>query len=78
MNDRPTGNLTESDPDPKRQEIYDLADALLSGEITATEANRLERLVCTDPAARRCYVRFMHQSAKLHSGAWREMMNAEE
>ena len=42
VNDRPTGNLTESDPDPKRQEIYNLANALLSGEITATEANRLE------------------------------------
>ena len=51
--------------DPLRREVYELADALLSGSLAAEEAQRLERLVSSDPNALRHYVRFMHNSATL-------------
>ena len=54
-----------SDSDPLRHEVYELADALLSGSLTAEEAQRLERLISSDPNALRHYVRFMHDSATL-------------
>lgn len=51
--------------DFKRQEVYELADAALSGTITAEQSERLSGLVCNDVEARRHYVRFMHASATL-------------
>ena len=51
--------------DPKRREVYELADALLNRAITAEEADRLGKLVSDDVEARRHYVRFMHDSAAL-------------
>ena len=49
----------------KRQEIYDLALALLDCTITAKEAERLAGLVSDDREARRHYVRFMYDAAKI-------------
>ncbi len=51
--------------DPKQREVYELADALLSGAITAEKSDRLGKLVSDDVEARRHYVRFMHDSATL-------------
>jgi hypothetical protein len=48
-----------------RHEIYELADAFLCDGLSDDEVRRLEKLLCEDTEARRHYVRFMHQSAKL-------------
>ena len=48
-----------------REEVYELADALLCDGLTDDEVQRLERLLCADAEARRHYVSFMHLSAKL-------------
>ena len=58
-------DLPLSDSDRKREEVYELADALLGDALTAEQARRLDEFVCNDLDARRHYVRFMHQSAKL-------------
>ncbi len=60
MSDLPLRNA-----DPKRREVYELADALLSGGATAEQNGRLTELVCNDAEARRHYLRFMHDSAAL-------------
>ena len=57
--------ISEADDDRKQLEIYELADALIRGDITAEEADRLGRLIESDAAARADYLRFMHDSAKL-------------
>jgi hypothetical protein len=49
----------------KREQVYELADALLGNSITVAEAEQLGELVCNDAEARRHYVRFMHESAVL-------------
>ncbi len=54
----------------KRQQVYELADALLCNAITAEEAQRLSNLVCNNAEARRHYVRFMYDSAMLRE--WQE------
>ncbi|NLF09301.1 MAG: hypothetical protein GX594_15180, partial [Pirellulaceae bacterium] len=62
-----TGQLSPAD-DATLREVYDLADALLSREISAADSARLARLVSEDAEARRHYIRFMHDSALL--GEW--------
>ena len=53
------------DDDRKELEVYELADALIRGDITAEESARLGRLIESDAQARAHYLRFMHDSAKL-------------
>ena len=53
------------DYDPKQREVYELADALVRGDITPDQSQRLGRLIADDADARVEYLRFMHDSAKL-------------
>jgi hypothetical protein len=50
-----------------REEIYRLANALLSQEISDADARRLEDLVVRDQAARDWYVEFMCDAYNLHA-----------
>ena len=67
------------DADPLQREVYELADALLHRTIIADRTRRLGELVRSNPDARRHYVRFMHDSAKLcqWSAAWEKDKNDE-
>ena len=56
-----------SPSDPKRREVYELADALLRDAITADEVRRLKELLSNDAEARRWYMRFMHQTILLRT-----------
>ena len=58
MTDLPADNVGA-----KQREMYALADARLSGTITADEARRLDELLCNDEEARRYYAEFMFDSA---------------
>ncbi len=60
-----------------QREVYELADAQLRRTIAAEGARRLGELVRNNPDARRHYVRFMHDSAKLcqWSSAWEKEKN---
>jgi len=49
------------------QEVYDLADACLRGDMSPAQAERLRKLVCDDARACRHYVRFMYDSCGLRT-----------
>ncbi len=57
--------VSEMDDDPKPREVYELADALMRGDITAEQSDRLGWLIENDADARLHYLRYMHDSAKL-------------
>ena len=48
-----------------RQEVIDLADASLLGELSPHEADRLYELVCTNQRARQFYLEFIADSVRL-------------
>ena len=60
--------ISPNNRDQKRSEVYDLADALLSGAISAEQSRRLADLVGGDDESLRHYIRFMYDSATL--GQW--------
>jgi hypothetical protein len=69
-------DLPRDNADSLRQEVYELADALLSDALTEEEVKRLSELVCKDAEARRHYVCFMHDSAAFHQ--WSSRISAAE
>lgn len=50
-------------------DLHELCDAAAEGRLTADQAERLERLVLSDPTALRLYVEYLHQHACLHWSA---------
>jgi hypothetical protein len=60
--------MNQSDP---ANELLELCDKLLDGELTAAERERLESLVLSDASLRRRYVEAMHLHASLHQSASR-------
>ena len=69
-------DLPPNGVDAKYREMYALADALLSGAITAEEARRLDELLCNDEEARQYYAEFMYDSATFC--AWNSATTAQE
>ena len=72
--------ISDADDNRTQLEIYELADALVRGDITAAESDRLGRLIESDPDARAHYLRFMHDSARLcrWSSVWRNSKGSGE
>jgi hypothetical protein len=70
-------DFRRDDAERLQREVYELADAQLRRTIAAEGARRLGELVRNNPEARRHYVRFMHDSAKLcqWSSAWEKEKN---
>ena len=64
----PVNDPTANSNDPKRREVYELADALLAGTISADQSRRLAELVGADDESLAHYIRFMCDSATL--GQW--------
>ncbi|AGA29838.1 FecR domain-containing protein [Singulisphaera acidiphila] len=50
-------------------ELQELCEIAIEGQLTVDSAARLESLVLSDPAARRFYVQYLHQHASLHWAA---------
>jgi ferric-dicitrate binding protein FerR (iron transport regulator) len=57
------------EPKPWRDELQALCEAVIESRLTPEEAQRLERLVLENPAARRFYVEYLDQHGSLHWSA---------
>lgn len=54
------------DPESLFSEVHDLVTAQAEGRLTSEQAERLQALVCSNPAARRLYVHYVRETASLH------------
>ena len=59
----------DSDTSDVFSELYPLVIASFTGEITPDQVAQLEKLVCSDPRARRLYARLIFESVNLRTWA---------
>ena len=51
--------------DSLAEEIIGMVDALLEDRLAPADVRRLEELVCTNPQARRIYLRYIHLNCSI-------------
>jgi hypothetical protein len=60
-------NAPAPSADPIRDEVYRLANAVLSQEASDVELQRFEHLIARDPVARDCYLEYVCDAYNLHA-----------
>ncbi len=60
-------NWVARSSEPSREHVYRLANSMLCGDITGSEAHELECLVASDPTVRRWYIEFICDATNIRA-----------